>query len=137
MSSALRRCRPDEAADLLALWRAAGAAPTTTDDIESLQGLMAHDPDAVIVAVDDGRLVGSVIAGWDGWRGSIYRMVVATDHRRHGLARRLLAEAEHRLRSRGAKRLAAVVVEQDPRAVGFWRGSGWDEQRDRVRFVRG
>ncbi len=78
-----------------------------------------------------------MIAGWDGWRGTIYRLAVAPDHRRRGLAGRLLAAAEDRLASLGAFRLQAIVVGSDPRAAGFWRASHWHEQTDRLRFAGG
>ncbi len=130
--------RPTEAtdsADVLSLWRDAGAEPGHTDDAESIDQLMGHDPGAMIVAEANGRIVGSVIAGWDGWRGSIYRLAVAPSYRRQGLGRELLRAAESRLRARGATRLQAIVVESDPRAKSFWRASGWDEQVERLRFV--
>lgn len=106
-------------------------------NVESVVRLIEHDGEALIVAVENGRIVGSVIGAWDGWRGAIYRLAVAPSHRRSGLARRLVADAEDRLRSRGAVRLAAIVVESDPQAVGFWRSSGWEEQTERARFVKG
>ena len=81
--------------------------------------------------------MGSVIAGWDGWRGSIYRLVVAPTHRRQGLGGRLLAAAESHLDTVGAVRRQAVVVETDLPAVGFWQASGWEGQHHRLRFVRG
>lgn len=122
---------------MLALWRTADAEPTHTDDVESIVRLINFDKEALIVAVEAERIVGSVIAAWDGWRGSIYRLAVAPSHRRKGLARRLVADAEVRLRARGAVRLAAITVSSDPRAMGFWRSSGWEEQAERLRFVRG
>jgi ribosomal protein S18 acetylase RimI-like enzyme len=122
---------------VLRLWVAAGAEATHTDDVESLSALVAHDPSALIVAEEDGSIVGSVIAAWDGWRGSVYRLVVAPSHRRLGLGRQLLGEAEARLSAVGAVRLQAIVVETERRAMGFWRDSGWDRQVHRVRFVRG
>jgi len=122
---------------VLALWQEADSEPSHTDDVDSLERLITYDPGALLVAVDDGRLVGSVIAAWDGWRGSIYRLAVAPDHRRRGLARRLLEASEARLRSCGAVRLQAIVVKTHEHAIGFWRASGWDEQTQRLRFVKG
>ncbi len=122
---------------VLQLWIDADAEPSHTDDVESLTKLIAHDPVALIVADDDGRLVGSVIAGWDGWRGSVYRLVVARSERRSGLGSRLLAEAESRLGAVGAVRLQAIVVETEPVAPSFWAASDWDRQDHRLRFVKG
>jgi ribosomal protein S18 acetylase RimI-like enzyme len=73
----------------------------------------------------------------DGWRGSVYRLVVAPTQRRQGLGRLLLGEAEARLAVRGAVRLQAIVVEDEAKAMAFWQDSGWERQAHRVRFVRG
>ena len=121
---------------MLSLWREAETHPTTTDDIDSVGRLIAHDPAALLVAESEGRLVGSVIAGWDGWRGSIYRLAVSPSERRRGLGRTLVDEAARHLGSLGAARLQAVVVSDDRRAMGFWLESEWDQQHDRTRFVR-
>jgi GNAT superfamily N-acetyltransferase len=91
---------------VLALWTLAEVEPGQTDDQASLRRLIDRDPGALLVAqAAGGALAGSVIAGWDGWRGSIYRLAVAPAHRRRGVARRLLAAAEERLAALGAVRL--------------------------------
>ena len=122
---------------VLALWHEAGAEPTHTDDAQSLVRLIDHDADALVVAEVDDHVVGSVMAAWDGWRGSVYRLVVAPAHRRQGLGRRLVEVAEQRLAGAGALRVQAIVVETDPRATAFWRAIGWEQQVARVRFVKG
>jgi GNAT superfamily N-acetyltransferase len=106
---------------VLALWSAAEAEPTHTDTTEHLGQLIRHDPFALFVAKDEGLLVGSVVAGWDGWRGSIDRLVVAPSHRRLGLGSHLLDAAESRLASIDATRLQAIVVDTEPLATAFWR----------------
>ena len=133
----LRTGQLSDVDSVLRLWVASAAEPTHTDDAGSLTALVVHDPSALIVAETDGAIVGSVIAAWDGWRGSVYRLVVAPAHRRRGLGRQLLDEAEARLEAVGAVRLQAIVVDDEPKAMGFWRDSGWGRQTHRVRFVRG
>jgi ribosomal protein S18 acetylase RimI-like enzyme len=136
VTAVIRSGTRDDIGAVLDLWRRADAVVSRTDDADGLLSLMAHDPASLVVAEDAGAVVGSVICAWDGWRGSVYRLAVAPTHRRQGLGRRLLAEAESRLEARGARRLQAIVVAGDNRATGFWRTSAWEEQAGRIRFVR-
>jgi ribosomal protein S18 acetylase RimI-like enzyme len=133
----LRTAQRSDVGSVLRLWIEAAAEPTHTDDVDSLNALVAHDPSALLIAEEEGTIVGSVIAAWDGWRGSIYRLVVAPSHRRRGLGRQLLAQAEARLAAAGAIRQQAIVVETERPAMGFWDDSGWERQAHRVRYVRG
>jgi len=121
---------------VLALWEAS-AAPTSTDTAHALKRLLERDAGALIVAESAGEIVGSVIAGWDGWRGSVYRLAVAPAHRRQGLGRRLLQKAEHHLEALGVRRMHAIVVGTDSRAVAFWEATEWEHQRDQRRYARG
>jgi ribosomal protein S18 acetylase RimI-like enzyme len=135
MTVRLRPALPAEIPAVLRLWSEAAVEPTSTDNAGSLGQLLDHDPGALIVADDNGTLVGSVIVTFDGWRGSIYRLAVAPARRRTGLGRQLLDGAERRLAELGAARLQAIVVETDDRATGFWRATGWEQQVGRLRFV--
>lgn len=137
MTSTIRTGQLSDVDAVLSLWAAAGAEPTHTDDAKSVAKLITHDPLALMVAEGKDHLVGSVIAAWDGWRGSIYRLVVTPSHHRLGLGTRLLHTAEARLSAAGAVRLQAIVVDTEPTAMGFWRTSGWERQENRLRFVKG
>src|SRR5437016_4711253 len=128
---------------VLELWRRSCALPSVTDDLQSLRALLLADAGALLVAeapagAASGReeVVGSLIAAWNGWRGSFYRLAVRPDHRRRGLGRRLVREGEKRLRERGAARLDAIVAADEAAATGFWEALGYERQRDRVRFVQ-
>ena len=137
MAVTIRSGRLADVEAVLELWQRAGAEPSHTDDVAGLATLMARDPSALILAEDDRAIIGSVVAGWDGWRGSIYRLVVDPSHRRLGIGSQLVREAEARLRSHGAIRMQAIVVETEERATAFWRATGWDRQAARLRFVKG
>jgi ribosomal protein S18 acetylase RimI-like enzyme len=134
--SIIRSATEADIAAVLDLWVAAGSTPTATDSHEGLSQLLATDPQALLVLELGGALAGSLIAAWDGWRGCFYRLAVAPEHRRRGLATQLLREGERRLRHRGALRLTAIVVDDEPGAMGFWRTAGYERQQHRARFVR-
>jgi GNAT superfamily N-acetyltransferase len=57
--------------------------------------------------------------GWDGWRLTD-RPAVMPAWRRRGVARLLVAHAEDRLRTLGARRVAAMVITEHDQAVGDW-----------------
>jgi hypothetical protein len=38
--------------------------------------LISEPAASLLVATIDNQIVGSVIGGWDGWRGNIYRLAV-------------------------------------------------------------
>jgi ribosomal protein S18 acetylase RimI-like enzyme len=136
VQSELRPATADDIAGVLAFWREA-AQPTSTDSAEMVTNLIHRHPGALIVAEADGRIVGTVIAGWDGWRGSIYRLAVGTDQRRSGLGQALLRAAEDRLAGLGARRLHAIVVGSNDVAVAFWDASDWEHQAGQLRFAKG
>jgi ribosomal protein S18 acetylase RimI-like enzyme len=133
---AIRAARPGEASAVLAVWRAAAAEPSISDDGESIERLIAHDPAALLLAVDAGRIVGTVIACWDGWRGSIYRLAVLPDWRRRSLGTRLVRAAEERLRALGAPKVAALVLREHGHAVSFWRSIGYEHDERVARWTR-
>src|SRR5881628_1020141 len=137
---AIRPCRAEECEAVLALWRRAGAIPSPTDTLEELLRLVRSEHgDGFLVAVQAGAIVGSVIGGWDGWRGNIYRLAVAPEARRRGLARRLVDDAVRVLRARGARRISALVERHEAHAVGFWDSLtdvGWHRDERMMRYIR-
>ena len=133
---AIRNAGEEDIAAVLDLWAAAGSLPSVSDSPEGLARLLATDHHALLVAELDGVLVGSLIAAWDGWRASFYRLAVSPHHRRKGLATMLLREGERRLRERGAVRLTAIVADDEAGAMAFWGAAGYERQQHRARFVR-
>jgi ribosomal protein S18 acetylase RimI-like enzyme len=121
---------------VLRLWVTAGSPASVTDTREGLSRLLAADRDGLLLVESGEEVVGSLIAVWDGWRGSFYRIAVHPQRRRQGLATALLREGERQLQERGAVRLTAIVADDDPAAIGFWQAAGYRRQTDRVRFVR-
>jgi ribosomal protein S18 acetylase RimI-like enzyme len=131
-----RAARLDEVGAILALWREAGAAPSATDTADDVAAVIASTHSWLLVAENDGRLAGTLIAAWDGWRGHLYRLAVHPELRRRGIATALLREAERALEAAGAKRIAATVLVDQPGPVGFWESAGYTEQAGRGRFTR-
>jgi ribosomal protein S18 acetylase RimI-like enzyme len=132
----VRTCESQELEAVLEVWRRAEAEPSVSDDLGSLRHLLGHAPWSLLVAELEGEIVGTLIAAWDGWRGNLYRLAVVPQHRRRGIGRNLVRDGELALRSQGAVRLAAIVVEDHDQATGFWEAAGYERQSLRLRFVK-
>ena len=134
---AMRLARVDEAETLLALWREAGSSPSITDTVEHVAAAIEREGSSVLVAESsDGKVVGSLIATWDGWRGNMYRLAVLPGYRRRGIATALAREGERRLGELGARRLSAVVLLDEAGASEFWQRVGYSHQTEAGRFTK-
>jgi ribosomal protein S18 acetylase RimI-like enzyme len=98
--------------------------------------LVVDSPAALLVAEREGEIVGALIAGWDGWRGNMYRLAVRDDCRREGVGIALTRAAEDFLRSCGARRVTALVAFDDEVAGGFWDCTGYPLDHEIGRRVR-
>jgi ribosomal protein S18 acetylase RimI-like enzyme len=106
---------------VLGLWAEADVTPPgPTDSLAGLTRLIRDPGGILLVATIDGRIIGSVIGGWDGWRGNIYRLAVAPPYRRRGIARSLVNEISNALFAKGAERISGLVEHEHAWATGFW-----------------
>ena len=126
----IRACTGEDIPRVLALWEQAAAPHAHPDTAAAVAVRLQRDPELFVVAVaaDSGAIVGSLMGGWDGWRGYMYRMAVLPELRRNGLATRLVAEVERRFAAIGATRIHAAVVTDSPGAPEFWTAMGYVPQ---------
>ena len=133
----LRAADAQEMNAVLAFWRiAAEDRHRPADTTAAVAALHLRDPDALILAVDGDRIVGTVIAGWDGWRCRLYRLAVAPGRRRSGIGRALIAAAEERFRVLGGTRVDAMVLDDNEQAHRIWRACGYRPQGEWSRWIK-
>src|SRR4051812_20530796 len=106
----VRAARAPDLDRVLELWAAARSPHARTADTpEVLARLVGRDPEALLVAELDGRIVGTLIAAFDGWRGNMYRLAVEAGLRRGGIGASLVSEGGGGLRQAGGRRVTALV----------------------------
>ncbi|WP_061299585.1 GNAT family N-acetyltransferase [Herbidospora cretacea] len=132
----IRTATPSDVDALLAFWLVAAENTDRHDDPAKVRALIERDPEALLVYELDGAIAGTVIAGWDGWRAHLYRLAVAPEARRQGVARQLIAAAEDRFRAFGAFRADAMVLNANTDAHLAWTATGYKAQDDCARWVR-
>ncbi len=138
MSVIVRRVTAADAEAVLALWGVvfpvyADPAHPQRDPAASIARKLAFGDGLFWLAEQDGRLVGTAMAGYDGHRGWLYSVGVHPEARRAGVGARLVAEAEGALVALGCPKVNLQVFANNPSAQAFWRRVGYGQDRV-VRF---
>jgi ribosomal protein S18 acetylase RimI-like enzyme len=89
-----------------------------------------------MLAWDGSALVGSLMGGWDGYRGQMYRLAVDPAYRRRGIAGALVEAVEGELRRLECERITALVFKDEPGAPEFWREAGYTPDPVIVRYAK-
>jgi ribosomal protein S18 acetylase RimI-like enzyme len=133
----VRACTRQDVSAVLELWQQARSEhATTADRLDDVQRLLAHTAASLLVADGDGVILGALIAGWDGWRGNMYRLAVRFEDRRRGIGLALVRAGEEHLRRQGAARVTALVAYEDEVAAAFWESAGYPQDHEIGRRVR-
>ncbi len=119
---------PEDYAEARALWEHAGPGihVRRSDEAEEIQKKLQRDPQLFLVAEDAGRLVGTVIGGYDGRRGLIYHLAVAESARKRGVGSLLMEEVERRLKALGCLKCYLMVAADNENAIRFYKSRGWE-----------
>jgi ribosomal protein S18 acetylase RimI-like enzyme len=126
---------PQDYSDVIRLWETAGSGVRIgrSDTPEEIIKKLNYAPDLFLIAEIDGRLIGSVIGGFDGRRGIIYHLAVDLEFRMSGVGSSLMEEIERRLVARGCLRSYLLVTPENVDAMSFYEKRGW-KRMDIVTF---
>lgn len=81
--------------------------------------------DLFLVGHLDRRLVATVLAGFDGFRGWVYHLAVAADLRQRGFGRRMMEAAEGKLRDMGCPKINLQVRSSNQAVIDFYKRLGY------------
>lgn len=115
----------DEAA-VIELWRAGDLLRPQNDPRKEIARKLKVNPEWLLVAEIDGKLVGVLMAGYEGRRGWINSFAVDPAHRKRGIGRALMVEAERLLRAAGCPKINLQVRPDNKDAVEFYRRLGYE-----------
>ena len=110
-----------------ALWREAFPNdPPWNAAAASVPEKVRFQPDLLLVGLVGDEVIGSVMAGYDGHRGWVSRIAVASAVRRRGIGRLLLEEAERRLAALGCRKINLQIAQSNASVTEFYRRAGFD-----------
>ena len=121
----IRPFEPQDEEPVVDLWSRCGLVRPTNDPRKDIRRKLKVRPDLFLVGVVYGRLVATVMAGYEGHRGWINYLAVDPSLRRRGLGREILAEAERRLRAADCPKINLQVRSTNSEVLEFYRRVGY------------
>ena len=122
----IRAYRESDQDAVVALWRGCGLVRPWNDPVKDIHRKLQVQRDLFLVGTLDGRLVATVMTGYEGHRGWINYLAVAAECRKQGFGRRLMDEAEARLRAVGCPKINLQIRSSNAEVVAFYRSLGFD-----------
>lgn len=121
----IRRFKSADQAAVIGLWHRCGLVVPKNDPGRDIALKMDWQPELFFVGEDDGRITGTVMAGYEGHRGWINYLAVDPDAQRLGLGRGLMSAAEDALRALGCPKINLQVRSTNEEVIAFYRRLGY------------
>jgi ribosomal protein S18 acetylase RimI-like enzyme len=86
---------------------------------------LAINDDLFFVALADDKVVGTIMAGYDGHRGWLYSLAVLPDYRHRDIGSHLVHHAERALTGRGCLKINLQIMEGNEGVQAFYASLGY------------
>lgn len=106
---------------LISFWKA-NYFVKEMDNYERFKLFLEKNSNLSILAIDDGKIVGTALGSFDGRRGYLQKLVVDNDFRKNGLGKQLVERIIKKLQALGAIYIPIAVEEE---VVSFYEKCGF------------
>ena len=115
-----------------ALWtKIRGFGLRSVDDSrEGIERFLKRNPATSVVAVEDGKVVGSILCGHDGRRGCLYHVCVDADYRMRGIGKSMVVFAMEALKKEKINKVSLIAFTKNDIGNAFWNEIGWVQRLD-------
>ena len=115
-----------------ALWMTIkGFAIRSIDDSRvGVERFLKRNPTTSVVAIEDGKVVGSILCGHDGRRGCLYHVCVHRDYRMKGIGKAMVVFAMNALKEEQISKVSLIAFTQNDIGNAFWNRIGWTQRLD-------
>lgn len=118
--------------EVYTLWRKIrGFGIRSIDDSrEGVERFLMRNPTTSVVAVEDGKIVGSILCGHDGRRGCFYHVCVDAAYRRQGIGKSMVVASMEALKEEHINKVCLIAFTRNDVGNAFWNTIGWTKRQD-------
>lgn len=100
------------------------------DSREGVERFLKRNPTTSVVAVEDDKIVGSILCGHDGRRGCFYHVCVDEAYRMQGIGKAMVVKAMEALKEEQINKVSLIAFTKNDIGNTFWKEIGWTKRED-------
>lgn len=100
------------------------------DSREGVERFLLRNPESSVVAVKDGKIVGSILCGHDGRRGCLYHVCVHENYRMQGIGKSMVVYCMNALEKEHISKVSLIAFTRNDIGNAFWKEIGWTKRED-------
>ena len=118
--------------EVKSLWmRIKGFGIRSIDDSkEGVERFIKRNPTTSVVAVEDGKIIGSILCGHDGRHGCLYHVCVDEAYRMHGIGKSMVVACMEALMKEHINKVTIIAFTKNDVGNAFWHEIGWTQRED-------
>jgi len=121
----IRSYQPQDETAVVQLWLQCNLVVPQNNPERDIRRKLRVNPEWFLVGVLGGHVVATCMAGYEGHRGWINYLAVSPHHRRQGIGRRIMEEAEKKLSAAGCPKINLQVRETNRAVIQFYERIGY------------
>lgn len=121
----IRGYQIEDQGEVVALWEACGITRSWNNPVKDIERKLKVQGEWFLVGEVEGKLVGSVMAGYDGHRGWVNYLAVHPEYQRRGYARALMAEVERLFYDFGVPKINLQIRSKNAGVIAFYKAIGY------------
>lgn len=123
------KIRPFEISDqteVIELWKACQLVVPWNDPAKDIARKLKVDADLFLVGESEGKIIATVMGGYEGHRGWINYLAVSPQQQRKGYGKKIMQLVEQGIQQKGCPKINLMIRAKNTEAVAFYRSLGYD-----------
>jgi len=111
---------------VISLWKECNLVVPWNDPKKDIQRKLKVNSELFLVGVENDKIVGTIIGGYEGHRGWVNYLAVSPSHQRKGYGHQLMEAVEVKLRAMGCPKINLQIRKTNLNVIAFYKAIGYN-----------
>ena len=123
----IRHFKMSDTEEVVKLWKKSFPTdPPWNDPQAIIERKYNYQSELFLIGESEGKIIATVLGGYDGFRGWVYHLAVINDSRRSGIGKKMMLTIEQMLRQLGCIKMNIQVRSSNQDVILFYNEIGFE-----------